>query len=66
MVAIYVARGMEWVLGRKWREGHPGVVGHWRRVAGWEPVKEVLGEGGGWVVCKGEEGEMVEGSKEGG
>ena len=45
MVAMYVARGMEWVLGKEWREGHPGVVGHWRRVGEWEAVREVLGKG---------------------
>ena len=65
MVAMYVARGMEWVLGSEWREGHPGVVGHWRRVGRWRAVKEVLGEGAGWVVCEGEEGGKIQGDREG-
>ena len=64
MVAMYVARGMEWVLRREWREGHPGVMGHWGRVGEWEAVKEVLGRRAGWVVCEGEE-EMVEGGQVG-
>jgi len=54
MVAVYVARGLEWVLGRSWREEHPRVMEHWRRVCEWGPVREVVGDR--WVLCE-EEGE---------
>ena len=51
MIAIYVARGLEWVLGQKWREEHPRVMEHWRRVCEWGPVREVVGDK--WVMCEG-------------
>ncbi len=50
MVAVYVARGLEWVLGREWRAEHPRVMEHWRRVCEWGPVREVVGDK--WVMCE--------------
>lgn len=52
MVAVYVARGLEWVLGQKWRAEHPRVMEHWRRVCEWGPVKEVVGDK--WIMCEDE------------
>lgn len=50
MVAVYVARGLEWVLERTWRAEHPRVMEHWRRVCEWGPVREVIGDR--WVMCE--------------
>lgn len=50
MVAVYVARGLEWVLGWEWRAGHPRVMEHWQRVCEWGPVRDVVGDR--WVMCE--------------
>ena len=42
MVIIYVARGLEWVLGKDWREGHKNIMRLFDAIAGWEPVKRVV------------------------
>ena len=55
-VAIYVARGLKWVLGREWRQGHPRVMGHWKMVSQWEPTIKVVAEHH-WEFCEG--GNMV-------
>lgn len=43
-VALYVSRGMEWVLGKEWRETHPNTMKHFERVASWEFTKAVVPE----------------------
>ncbi len=42
MVAVYVSRGLEWVLGRRWREENWGIMRHFGMVAEWGPVREVI------------------------
>lgn len=42
MVAMYVSRGLEWVLGREWREGHARVMNHFQTVAAWECVSAIV------------------------
>ncbi|KAF8252248.1 glutathione-S-transferase theta, GST [Wilcoxina mikolae CBS 423.85] len=42
MVAIYVSRGLEWVLDSKWRMEHPNIMRHFEVVANQGPVKEVI------------------------
>jgi elongation factor 1-gamma len=42
MVAIYVSRGLEWVLDAKWRLQHPAILMHFERVTSWLPVKSVI------------------------
>lgn len=42
MVIIYVARGLEWVLGKEWRETHPSIMRLFNAVTDWEPVKRVV------------------------
>lgn len=41
-VALYIARGLEWVLGEEWRAQHPATMRHFERVAAWGPVKRVV------------------------
>lgn len=42
MVAVYVSRGLEWVLDAKWREAHPNVMRHFSAVAEQDAVKKVI------------------------
>ena len=42
MVAIYVSRGLEWVLDAKWRELHPKIMKHFNAVAKQEAVAKVI------------------------
>ncbi|KAB8068849.1 glutathione S-transferase [Aspergillus leporis] len=42
MVAIYVSRGLEWVLDAGWRSQHPAIMGHFNLVARWDPVRAVV------------------------
>ncbi|KAE8373755.1 glutathione S-transferase [Aspergillus bertholletiae] len=42
MVAIYVSRGLEWVLDAGWRSQHPAIMAHFNLVAQWNPVKTVV------------------------
>jgi elongation factor 1-gamma len=41
-VTIVVSRGLQWVLGREWREQHPGIMAYFERVRNWEPVRKVI------------------------
>ena len=41
-VAIYVTRGLQWVLGEEWRNRHPAVMRHVESVISWAPVKAVI------------------------
>ncbi|KAI9039799.1 uncharacterized protein KD926_009016 [Aspergillus affinis] len=41
-VAIALSRGLQWVLGRKWREAHPGAMSHFERVRNWGPVARTI------------------------
>lgn len=41
-VAVVLSRGLQWVLGRKWREAHPACMAHFDRVRKWEPVAQVI------------------------
>jgi elongation factor 1-gamma len=41
-VAIYVSRGLEWVLDGKWREKHPNIIKHFEGVAAVEAVKKII------------------------
>ena len=43
-VAVYVTRGLQWVLGREWRRQHPAVMRLVELVIGWAPVKAVIPE----------------------
>lgn len=43
-VAVILSRGLQWVLGREWREAHPASVAHFERVRNWAPVKKVIPE----------------------
>ena len=43
-VAVYVTRGLQWVLGREWRRQHPAVMRLVESVIGWAPVKAVIPE----------------------
>ena len=42
MVVIYVARGLEWVLGQDWRDANSNTMRHFEMVAEWPPVKSVV------------------------
>lgn len=42
MVAVYISRGLEWVLGRQWRDENTGIMRHFEMVAAWGPVMEVV------------------------
>lgn len=39
-VAVYLARGMEYVLDAEWRAAHPASLKHFEMVAQWKPMKE--------------------------
>lgn len=43
-VAVVLSRGLQWVLGHKWRETHPAAMAHFERVTDWAPVREVIPE----------------------
>ena len=43
-VAVYVTRGLQWVLGREWTREHPAVMRLVELVIGWAPVKGVIPE----------------------
>ena len=43
-VAIYVTRGLQWVLGEAWRKEHPAIMRHVEIVVHWLPVKSVIPE----------------------
>lgn len=42
MVAIYVSRGLEWVLDANWRQAHPNIMKHFTAVTEQEYVKKVI------------------------
>lgn len=41
-VAVFVSRGLEWVLGEEWRGKHPCIMRHVMTVVDWDPVKAVI------------------------
>lgn len=41
-VAIYISRGMQYILGKEWRDSHPHTVAHFERVAAWGPTKQIV------------------------
>ncbi|KAM3499255.1 hypothetical protein MY10362_007479 [Beauveria mimosiformis] len=41
-VAIYISRGLEWILGDEWRRQHPATMKHFNLVANWEHCKAVV------------------------
>ncbi|KAK1139079.1 hypothetical protein N8T08_001325 [Aspergillus melleus] len=41
-VAIALSRGLQWVLGRRWREAHTGAMAHFARMRRWEPVARMI------------------------
>ena len=43
-VAIYVTRGLQWVLGEEWRNKHPAIMRHIQMVTSWGPVRSVIPE----------------------
>lgn len=43
-VAIYVTRGLQWVLGTEWRNRHPAIMRHVEMVIDWAPVRSVIPE----------------------
>ena len=43
-VGIYVTRGLQWVLGEEWRNGHPAIMRHVEMVINWAPVRSVIPE----------------------
>ncbi|OAA80333.1 Glutathione S-transferase, protein [Akanthomyces lecanii RCEF 1005] len=43
-VAIYISRGLEWVLGAEWRRRHPATMKHFERVTSWEHCKAIVPE----------------------
>lgn len=43
-VAVYVTRGLQWVLGREWRDGHEAIMRHVEMVIDWAPVRAVIPE----------------------
>lgn len=42
MVAMYVGRGLEWVLTGEWRDENKGIMRHFGMVAAWGPVRAVV------------------------
>lgn len=42
MLAVYVSRGLEWVLDAKWRETHPSIMRHFHIVTEQTSVKKVI------------------------
>ena len=43
-VAIFVTRGLQWVLGEEWRKRHPAIMRHVEMVMEWTPVRSVIDE----------------------
>ena len=43
MVAVYVSRGIRWILDTEWQSEHPATMEHIRRVGEYEFVREVIG-----------------------
>jgi elongation factor 1-gamma len=41
-VGIMVSRGLQWVLGRAWRETHPATMAHFERFSSLRMVSEVI------------------------
>lgn len=41
-VAIYISRGLEWVLDAEWWRQHPATMKHFERVASWEHCKAIV------------------------
>jgi elongation factor 1-gamma len=41
-VAVVISRGLQWVLGRTWRDGHPAIMAHFERTREWEPVHRTV------------------------
>ncbi|KGQ05114.1 Elongation factor 1-gamma 1 [Beauveria bassiana D1-5] len=41
-VAVYISRGLEWILGDEWRRQHPATMKHFDMVANWEHCKAVV------------------------
>ncbi|KAH8707731.1 Glutathione S-transferase psoE [Beauveria bassiana] len=41
-VAVYISRGLEWILGDEWRRQHPATMKHFDLVANWEHCKAVV------------------------
>ncbi|RAO72342.1 uncharacterized protein BHQ10_008354 [Talaromyces amestolkiae] len=41
-LAIFISRGLEWVLGAEWRERHPNIMRYFLRFADMPEVKEVV------------------------
>lgn len=41
-LAIFISRGLEWVLDAEWRETHPNIMRHFLRFADIAEVKEVV------------------------
>ena len=44
MVAVFVGRGLQWVLDEEWREKHKRVMEFFGAVAEWEPVRSTIPE----------------------
>lgn len=44
MVAVFVSRGLEWVLDARWRSGHEAIMRHFEMVKGLEYVSAVIEE----------------------
>ena len=42
MLAVYISRGLEWVLDANWREAHPSIMKHFRAVTEQAAVKKVI------------------------
>ena len=42
MVAMYIARGLEWVLARQWRDKNKAIMRHFDMMAAWEPIRAVV------------------------
>ncbi|KAF2126174.1 glutathione-S-transferase theta, GST [Dothidotthia symphoricarpi CBS 119687] len=41
-VAIVLSRGLQWVLGKEWRDAHPVAMAHFERVKNWKAVAQVI------------------------
>lgn len=41
-LAIFISRGLEWVLGADWREAHPNIMRHFSTFADTPEVKKVV------------------------
>lgn len=42
MVAVFVSRGLEWVLDAEWRAKRQNIMRHFEMVSSWGPVKTVI------------------------